>query len=220
MKSLQNNYSMSQKLLASRKELRKNVRNKYALFEKAEKEAKTFRLLGFTLLAIGVVTLSILIIIASLIAFSIAHTLWPLTKKGLELHEYLLGLKEYISVAEEDRIKMLQSPQGAEKVRVKVGENDTAQLVKLYERVLPYAMLFGIEKGWTKQLGAYYETNGSQPDWYSGNTAFNAVVFTSTLSSFSSQSSSYSSSSSSSSGGSSGGGSSGGGGGGGGGGGW
>ena len=220
MKKLQSNSSMSQKLTASRKALRKDVRGKYELFERAEKEARDFKLVGIIAIALGVVTLSPLIIIAAIIAFSIAYTLWPRTEKGVTLRDYLLGLKEYITVAEEDRIKMLQSPEGAEKVGVKVDKNDTKQLVTLYERVLPYAVLFNVEKEWAKQLGAYYETSSSQPDWYVGNTAFNAVVFSSALSSFSSQSSSYSSSSSSSSGGSSGGGSSGGGGGCGGGGGW
>jgi uncharacterized membrane protein len=114
---------------------------------------------------------------------------------------------------------MLQSPEGAEKVG-DIDGSDSGQLVKLYERVLPYAVLFGVEKEWLKQLGAYYDTTNSQPDWYAGNSAFNAVVFASALGSFSDQSSSYGSSSSSSSGGSDGGGFSGGGGGGGGGGGW
>jgi uncharacterized membrane protein len=115
---------------------------------------------------------------------------------------------------------MLQSPEGAEKIGQTIQGEDAAQLVKLYERVLPYAVLFGVEKEWTKQLGAYYEAAGEQPDWYAGNGAFNAVIFASALSGFSSQSSTYSSSTSSSSGGSGGGGFSGGGGGGGGGGGW
>lgn len=219
MKKLQNNYSLGQKLLASRKALRKVARGEYGLFERAEKEAHTFKIIGVIVIIAGLVTLSPLIIVAAIVAFGIAYGLWPLTQKGVELRDYLAGLKEYITVAEEDRIKMLQSPEGAEKVGVQVGE-DTKQLVKLYERVLPYAVLFNVEKEWTKQLGKYYEQVNTEPDWYVGNTAFNAVVFASALGSFSSQSSSYSSASSSSSGGSSGGGSSGGGGGGGGGGGW
>lgn len=93
--------------------------------------------------------------------------------------------------------------------------------MKLYERVLPYAMLFGQEAEWNKQLGAYYEYINSQPDWYQGNsTAFNAAIFVGAMSSFSTSTTTYTISSSSSSSGSSGGGSSGGGGGGGGGGGW
>lgn len=219
MKKLQSNYTMSQKLIASRKGLRKATRGEYGLFERAEKEAHTFKLIGVVTIIVGVLTLSPLIIVAAIVAFGIAYSLWPLTEKGVELRDYLAGLKEYITVAEEDRIKMLQSPEGAEKIGVQIGD-DTKQLVKLYERVLPYAVLFNVEKEWTKQLGKYYEQVNTEPDWYTGNTAFNAVIFASALNSFSSQSSSYSSSSSSSSGGSSGGGSSGGGGGGGGGGGW
>jgi len=149
-----------------------------------------------------------------------ASVTWPLTKKGVGLRDYLAGLKDYIDVAEEERLKMLQSPKGAEKVGAKVDGNDVRQLVKLYERVLPYAVLFGSEREWSKQLGAYYKSAGQQPDWYSGNGAFNAAMFTSMMIGFSSQSSSYSSATSASSGGAGGGGFSGGGGGGGGGGGW
>lgn len=216
---LQNNTDLAKKLIASRAWLRLQVRGMYALFERAEQEAKGFRKFGFIFLVVGIITVSPLLIIAAILAFIFSATTWPLTQKGAELRDYLRGLKKYITVAEVERIKMLQSPEGAEKVGVKIGD-DPAQLVKLYERVLPYAVLFGIEKEWTKQLGAYYDSANVQPDWYSGNTAFNAALFTSSFSDFSSQSSSYSSSTSSSSGGSDGGGSSGGGGGGGGGGGW
>ena len=91
--------------------------------------------------------------------------------------------------------------------------------MKLYEKLLPYAVLLNLETEWAKVLGTYYESLGSQPDWYGGSGAFNAALFASSMSSLSSTSASaYSgSSSSSSSGFSGGGGSSGGGGGGGGG---
>lgn len=218
--SLRKRYTLSSKLATSRKIVRKSARSEYGLYERAETEAHQFKLIGFITLVVGVLTLSPFVVIVATVAFFFAASAWPLTQKGVELKEYLQGLKLYISVAEEDRIKMLQSPEGAEKVGEKIDGKNSAQLVKLYERVLPYAVLFGIEKEWAKQLGVYYETIGTQPDWYVGNGVFNAVVFSSALSSFSSQSSSYSSSSSSSSGGSGGGGFSGGGGGGGGGGGW
>jgi uncharacterized membrane protein YgcG len=157
-------------------------------------------------------------IISLIIAVCIIVTTKPLTVKGRELLDYLKGLEMYIKTAEEDRIKVLQSPQGAEKTPVDI--NDSKLLVHLYERVLPYAVLFGSEKEWSGVLGKFYEQQDSTPDWYVGTSAFNAVMFSSALSSFSSSASSYSSPSSSSSGGSGGGGSSGGGGGGGGGGGW
>lgn len=220
MKSLQSNYKLGKKLLASRKKLREDARGTYGLYERAEVEARRFKTLGTTMMIIGVITLSPVVVIVAIITLTVAHTLWPLTQKGVELRDYLSGLSEYIRVAETERINMLQSPEGAEKVGEIVDNGNTTQLVKLYERVLPYAILFGIEKEWTKQLGAYYEARGAQPDWYSGNGAFNAVVFSSAINGFTSQASSYSSATSSASGGSDGGGSSGGGGGGGGGGGW
>jgi uncharacterized membrane protein YgcG len=219
MKSLKNDYSTSAELRSIDAELVKRIKGDYKLRHKDEAASRWFKRIAWWTLAISIFMFSPLLFIASIVAFVCASQLHPLTDKGLALRVYLAGLKLYISVAEEDRLKMLQSPEGAEKVGRKVGE-DTLQLVKLYERVLPYAVLFGYEKEWNKQLGAYYEKNNTQPDWYTGHTAFNATLFTSAMSDFGTASNSYSTSSSSSSGGSSGGGSSGGGGGGGGGGGW
>lgn len=139
----------------------------------------------------------------------------PLTSSGAQLRDHLRGLDLYIRLAEADRLRMLQSPTGAE--REPVSLQDPRQVLDIYEKLLPYAVLFGHEREWATVLGRYYAE--SSPDWYSGTTAFNAAVFASSIGSMStSVSTSYSgSSSSSSSGGSGGGGSSGGGGGGGGG---
>jgi uncharacterized membrane protein YgcG len=139
----------------------------------------------------------------------------PLTAKGAELRDHLKGLELYIRLAEADRLQMLQSATGAE--REPVSTSDPRVVIDLYEKLLPYAVLFRLEKEWAAELGKYYVD--SPPEWYSGSGAFNAGVFASSISSMStSAASSYSgSSSSSSSGGSGGGGSSGGGGGGGGG---
>lgn len=141
----------------------------------------------------------------------------PLTEKGAELRDHLKGLELYIRVAEQQRIQMLQTPMGAE--RTPVDTSDKAVMLELYERVLPYAVLFNQEQQWAKVLGDFYDNQ--PPEWYSGAHAFNTAAFATGISSMSSvASTAYSGSSSSSSGGSSGGGSSGGGGGGGGGGGW
>lgn len=219
MKELQKQYTLRKKLLDRRKAVRQDARGKYGLFERAQLDATWLNRAGILLLITGLAIVSPMVLVAAIVAFSLAYHAWPLTEKGAELRDYLEGLKRYISVAEEERLKMLQSPEGAEKVGT-VNEKDTRQLVKLYERVLPYAVLFGQEKEWAQQLGTYYEDGRLQPDWYAGHGAFNAVVFSSAVSSFSMVSSSYSSSSSASTGGSGGGGSAGGGGGGGGGGGW
>lgn len=138
----------------------------------------------------------------------------PLTTAGAELRDHLRGMELYIRVAEQERLRVLQSPQGAE--RQPVDPYDRVQVLRLHERMLPYAVLFGLERQWAAELANLYD---GDPDWYRGSTPFSAVAFAAGVSSLSSAaSSSYSgSSSSSSSGGSGGGGSSGGGGGGGGG---
>lgn len=136
----------------------------------------------------------------------------PLSETGVELRDYLRGLEVYIELAEADRLRFLQSPQGA--LRTRVAVDDTTEVVKLNEKLLPYAVLFGHEKEWAEELGRYYEELGEQPHWYAGQGAFNAAIFSSSIGAMAaSTASAYSSSS----GGSSGGGSSGGGGGGGGG---
>ncbi|HRQ86914.1 MAG TPA: DUF2207 domain-containing protein, partial [Candidatus Saccharibacteria bacterium] len=138
----------------------------------------------------------------------------PLTEKGARLKEYLDGLEMYIKLAEKDRLKALQSPEGAQKSSIDT--DDSKQMVRLYERVLPYAILFGLETEWAKVLEVQYGEHNTQPDWYSGHGVFNAALFSTSLHSFtSSTASTFSSPSNSSSSGLGGGGFSGGGGGGG-----
>lgn len=135
------------------------------------------------------------------------------SEKGLEYSRYLDGLKLYIKMAEKDRLEFFQSQSKA--------PIDAAGIVNLYEKLLPYAALFGLEKSWMKHLSAYCQAeNIAEPSW-SDVYLTHAIVsnsFTRTVSSASSPYSGGSSSSSSSSG--SGGGGFSGGGGGGGGGGW
>ncbi|HLC49046.1 MAG TPA: DUF2207 domain-containing protein [Candidatus Andersenbacteria bacterium] len=134
-----------------------------------------------------------------------------LLEKGFAAERKLLGLKLYIQVAEEDRITFANAP---------------AKTPELFEKLLPYAMVFGLEKKWAKEFEHIYTT---PPSWYTGNMgAFSSLVFIQSINSISyvtkqAIAASVPSSSKSSwggSSGSSGGGSSGGGGGGGGGGSW
>jgi len=137
------------------------------------------------------------------------------TAKGVEAKEHIQGLKMYMQFAEADRIRMLQSPNA----RYAEHGPGPARTVDLFEKLLPYAIVLGVENEWAKQFEDIYRT---PPDWYSGNwTTFNVLYLTSTLSGGMSDTvnSVFSSPSSSGSSGFSGGGA-GGGGGGGGGGGW
>ena len=158
---------------------------------------------------------------AAVVAIIAVADVRPLTEAGRELRDHLEGLRLYIRLAEADRLRVLQSPSGAMRVD-RPGATatlDPAVVLKLNERLLPYAVLFGLEREWSRELAALYEQRGEDPSWYAGRDGFNAGAFAASVSSFSSASSSSwsGSSSSSSSSGSGGGGSSGGGGGGGGG---
>ena len=147
-----------------------------------------------------------------------------LSDKGAAWNDYLLGMRMYMQLAEQDRLRVLQSPKGAERVDV----GDGTQLVKLYEKLLPWAIIWGIEDQWSKVLEIELQRTGTTPDFWVGQSAFSSVLFSSMLSGIgtstlpvpTSTTSGSGSGWSSFSGGSFGGGFSGGGGGGGGGGGW
>lgn len=168
-----------------------------------------------------IIFIMIFVPILSLILMLTAENYQKHTEKGLTTARYFEGLKLYVKMAESERIKFLQSVDG-----VDVSHQG---IVKLYEKLLPYAIIFGLEKSWLKEMGRYYEFDDvSDPVWYVGMGAFVASDFSSAvseMSSFASTSIAHSTTDNSSSGGSGfssggGGGFSGGGGGGGGGGTW
>lgn len=122
---------------------------------------------------------------------------------GARALEQVLGFEEFLRRVETENYKrvILDKPE-------------------LFDRYLPYAMAFGVEKNWTRAFEGIYTQS---PTWYAGSSAtgFSASRFSSSLASLSSKvSSTMSSSPRSSSGSGFSGGSSGGGGGGGGGGGF
>lgn len=71
------------------------------------------------------------------------------TESGIKLAKYLEGLELYIKMAEADRLKFLQSVEGA--------DTSNTGIIKLYEKLLPWAILFGAEESWVKELSKYYE---------------------------------------------------------------
>ncbi len=73
------------------------------------------------------------------------------TNEGIRLVRYLEGLELYIKMAEKDRLAFLQSVKGA--------DTSSAGIVKLYEKLLPWASLFGVEESWLKELGKYYQVS-------------------------------------------------------------
>ena len=123
--------------------------------------------------------------------------------KGALVKEQIRGFKEYLSVAEKDRIEFFGAPE---------------KKPETFERFLPYAMALGVTALWAKQFEGIYNEKNS-PAWYSGTNAglFSSTAFANEMSSFSTHAATFMSPSGGASGG---GGFSGGGGGGGGGGSW
>ena len=142
-------------------------------------------------------------VLIALIVGVIGHLMPARTLPGTRTLEQVLGFEEFLSrVEKENYARVVKTPE-------------------MFERFLPFAMAFGVERQWAK---AFKDIVREPPRWYTGGnvTGFNAGTFTGRMSALSSSAGSAMTSSPRSSGGSgfSGGGSSGGGSGGGGGGGF
>lgn len=85
----------------------------------------------------------------------------PLTDEGRRIRTHLLGLKHFIGMSEANRIAWLQGVDSAPVVRA----DDHAVLVKLYEPLLPYAIIFGQEKSWTAVLGEHQRVVPASGQW-------------------------------------------------------
>ncbi|MFA5062052.1 MAG: DUF2207 domain-containing protein [Patescibacteria group bacterium] len=91
------------------------------------------------------------------------------SEKGVLAKEHILGLKIYLTVAEKDRINFHNAP-----------EKNPEQ----FEKLLPYAMVLGVEKQWAKQFEGIYTQN---PNWYNDSSGanFSVIAFASTMNNFS-----------------------------------
>ena len=155
------------------------------------------------------------IIIAAVLAFLnvlFFNLLKAPTRAGRKLLDQIDGFKKYLTVAEKDRINILNPPD---------------ETPELFEKYLPYAMALDVEVAWGERFAAVLANAAAgegnyHPHWYTGRNwdPGNVSGFTSALGSSFSGAVSSSSTAPGSSSGSGGGGSSGGGGGGGGGSGW
>ncbi len=123
------------------------------------------------------------------------------TKEGQEAMDAIEGYRQYLTLAEKDRLRSISGP---------------TPTPALFEKHLPFAMALDVEEAWTSQFTAILG-QGYHPVWIEGTSMTGSSGFSSR---FPAAFAGAVSSSGSSSGGSGGGGSSGGGGGGGGGGGW
>ncbi len=80
-------------------------------------------------------------------------TLGPITPAGRELRDQLAGLHRFVTMAEADRIAWMQNAVDAPRI---AGDNQ-GSLIDLYEPLLPYAIVFGVEDTWRQALGNLYD---------------------------------------------------------------
>ncbi len=94
---------------------------------------------------------------------------YQLTPKGIDAMRKILGFKEFLKVTETDRLRMLDAPKLEP---------------ELFQKNLPYAMVFGVEKEWAKQFDGVFT---ALPDWYEDDSmrGFNAPSFAANLAIFS-----------------------------------
>lgn len=90
------------------------------------------------------------------------------TAEGAEAHDYLQGLRQYMKLSETDRIRALQGAETAERQTGEHGHASEMRIIEVYEQLLPYAVLFGLDKSWSKELQAHYESADYSPTWLYG----------------------------------------------------
>jgi hypothetical protein len=117
---------------------------------------------GYLLAAVSEVSAAIAALVLVL-----AVTSFPLTAKGVAARDHLLGVREYIRVAEASRIEFSQGVDGeALGDPTIVGGRRGTQVAKLDNPLLPYAVLFNQERGWRRTLDLWAE--GKTPTgWWS-----------------------------------------------------
>src|SRR3989339_20474 len=106
--------------------------------------------------------------ISGLIIMSFGYYMPVKTPGGALVKDRILGLKEYLAVAEKDRLKFHNAP-----------EKNPGH----FEALLPFAMVLGVEKEWARQFKDIYDR---QPDWYNepAGANFSSLALTTSLRSF------------------------------------
>jgi len=112
--------------------------------------------IGIIGVALGVILsslyLGIAVLICGLVVFAFSWIMPRKTRRGTEALREVLGLAEYIGLAEVRRLEFHNAP-----------ERSPAE----FEKLLPYAIALNLTKVWTKQFEGLLER---PPKWYSGSS--------------------------------------------------
>lgn len=85
------------------------------------------------------------------------------TKYGVEMYSHILGFKEFIKVAEKDRIEFFQ------KYKDELSQEDQ---IRTFEKLLPFAVALGMGDKWSDMFGDMLADYNYSPVWYSGRNNF------------------------------------------------
>ncbi|MFZ1626972.1 MAG: DUF2207 domain-containing protein [Candidatus Moraniibacteriota bacterium] len=102
------------------------------------------------------------------IYFVFVYLMPRVTRAGAITKEQLLGLKDYLRIAEKNRLEFHNAPE---------------KTPELFERLLPAALLLGVSDIWAKEFA---DISLSEPEWYQGGNvaSFSAASFATDLGSF------------------------------------
>lgn len=119
-----------------------------------------FFIVGVMMLGNSVpIALVLVIALMAVINILFYHLMKAYTKRGRQLLDEIEGFRMYLSVAEKDRLNLLNPPE---------------QTPELFERYLPYALALDVEQQWAEQFDdvlkrASIGDGQYQPVWYSGS---------------------------------------------------
>jgi uncharacterized membrane protein len=110
--------------------------------------------LSFQILPAGlaIALLPLILIVITILFLMKAKLNYKLTPQGISALGKILGFKEFLEVTEKDRLKFLNAPE---------------LQPEIFEKFLPYAMVLGVEKSWSKKFEGIYSQN---PNWYEDST--------------------------------------------------
>lgn len=129
------------------------VSNRYFL-SSPDKVRNMYKYVGIAIIFLGLLFLSgmvtkLVVAVSGLIVVIFSRYMPKKTKRGASINHHLLGFREFIEIAEKDRIK-------------KFADEDP----KIFDRILPFALVFGLEEKWAE---AFSDVFTDPPDWYSSN---------------------------------------------------
>lgn len=89
------------------------------------------------------------------------------TPEGAAVRAQLYRLRQMMKASEAQRLEMMQSYTAASRTPASAGSRGDSDVVRVYDRLLPYAVLFGLQKDWATVLSnVYHQHHLAAPLWY------------------------------------------------------